>query len=242
MKKIFLFVIACCVFMSVNAQEGTTGRFTFPIKPGDSEWEQMDSPISRIISMQIPNNIIREIPTEELLGLCLDYPYIIDVIFADNYQKGIEISISEFNGFREVLKREDVVKVLVKKLESIPNKINSIKNKTDIEKGRFSFQCFFLELLIAQDAILSKMNQEQENSICASLFRNIEAKNAESDIFGEINSVSTSLILAKMALRNPNYEISETQREELNLFVKSPSFLNPIITDCLANYRRKMIE
>ena len=66
MKKIFLFVIACFVFMFVNAQEGTTGRFSFPIKPGDSEWEQMDSPISRIISMQIPNNIIREIPTEEL--------------------------------------------------------------------------------------------------------------------------------------------------------------------------------
>lgn len=242
MKKIFLFVFTCFVFLYINAQEDKTNRFSFPVKPEDPEWKQMDSPISRILSLQIPNNVIDEIPTDDLLGLCLDYPYIIDVLFADNFQKGVEICISEFNGFQELLSREDVVTALEKELDNIPQIIKKLKNETDVDKGKYSFRCFFLELLTAQNTILSKMSKEEIKSICLSLYRNVEAKKTEPDIFGEMHDISTSLILAKMVLRDPNYEITEVQRKELTHFEESPQALNLIISDCLLNYKIKMIK
>ena len=89
MKKYFLLFVICFICISINGQDEKTAKFTLP-KPGDMGWEQLDSPISRIMSMQIPDSILHVISTEELLDLCLDYPYIIDLAFSDNYQKGMK--------------------------------------------------------------------------------------------------------------------------------------------------------
>ena len=239
-KSIFI-IIGCLICLSISGQNKNV-HFSFPVKPGDDAWTKMGSPISRIISMQVPDSILFDISTEELLNVCLDFPYIIDLAFSDNYQKGLEILMGEFNGFKELLNREDVVAVLEKELEAIPQKVCSLKNKTDIEKGSFSFKCLCLELLIAQDTILSRLDQEKEKSISVSLLKNDGIKKTEPDIFGEINDVSTSLILAKMALRSTNYEISKIQREELIRFASAPIRLNPTILEFLTEYKRKLLK
>ena len=75
-KNIITVLFLYC--LTTMGQERIIHSFSFPINPTDKEWQQMDSPIERIHAIQIPDSIIRLIPTSDLLELCLDFPYIIE--------------------------------------------------------------------------------------------------------------------------------------------------------------------
>ena len=62
--------------------------------------------------LQLSKKDLKEKSTEELLDICLGYPYIIDCLFYDSIEEGIDELISEFNGFPELLSRTDAVKTM----------------------------------------------------------------------------------------------------------------------------------
>ena len=64
--------------------------YSAPFKQGDDIWNQFKTAKERILALQIPDSVITQIPTEQLLELCLDFPYITDMYAFDNSQKGVE--------------------------------------------------------------------------------------------------------------------------------------------------------
>lgn len=115
-------MVGVCTF----SQKVSSTDFTYPMKPGDDKWEKMSSVEERIASLQIPENILTKISTERLLVICLEFPYLSDVLFYDDYQKGFEALRNEFNGFNELLSRKDLGKFVLAKGKNLPLELDKL--------------------------------------------------------------------------------------------------------------------
>lgn len=109
-----------------------------------------------IIASQIPEKQIKTISTDELVEKCLNYPYIADVMFAQNIPLMFKYIRQEFNGFKELFERQDAAQVILNRFLNFDfNKINDYQE--DYEKGLYVFKFCYLNLLLAQDEIINRM-------------------------------------------------------------------------------------
>ena len=68
--------------------------YNLPFKQGDAKWKSYKSAKDRIKALQIPDSVISHIPTEQLLELCLDFPYLTDMYAFNDPKRGYEYLIS----------------------------------------------------------------------------------------------------------------------------------------------------
>jgi hypothetical protein len=235
MKRIILCVIALMNGLFVYSQ--TSSIYKFPIKQGSKEWERVKSINKRIELLQIPDTILKKISTEDLLETSLQFPYLTDILFADNFKRGFEVLTEEFNGFRELLKRQDLTNVLLNKYRNISSEITSIKFQSAIEQGKFSFRHFVLEFLLEQDIVLNNLNLEQEKQLFFLSFEHKKIKNSNAEIFSNLNLVPTHLLYAKKIINDTNYKFESAEQKEVILnFIQIPVYIDPQIIDKIETY------
>jgi len=124
MKKFLLMILLSLVSVCTHSQKICNPDFEYPIKPGDAKWENISSVAERIAALQIPEDILANLPTERLFDICLDFPYLLDVLFYDDYQKGLEALKKEFNGFNELFNRKDLGKCALAKCKNFSGHIH----------------------------------------------------------------------------------------------------------------------
>ena len=200
MKKKF-FCIVNYVFLGLFAfsQISTRDAYVFPIKQGTEEWAQFETIEARITSLQIPDAVLERISTEGLLETCLNYPYLTNIFFRDSYQQGLEALMAEFNGFRELFKRQDLPEAMLNKYrrQSVEMQNKNIRLQSEIEQGRLTFRHFVLEFMLTQNAILNKLSSEQEEQLVLLGIEHIKIRQKYSDIFGALNSSPLHLPFAQ---------------------------------------------
>ena len=84
----------------------------FPVKPGTAEWKSLKNRHERCNACQIPDDVLPVLSTEQLIEVCLRYPFLIDIRAFDNILTGFDKYSRDFNGFRELIKRSDAALVL----------------------------------------------------------------------------------------------------------------------------------
>jgi hypothetical protein len=94
--------------------------YEYPITPDDNEWENMNPGELRKM-IDIPEKVIKSMPTDQLVDEVLEYPYISDILAFDDISTGIEVIRERFSGLRELLNREDVGKELTEEYLDIVN-------------------------------------------------------------------------------------------------------------------------
>ena len=119
------------------------------------------------------------------------------MFFCDNYQQGFEALTMEFNGFRELLKRHDVVEVLLKKYGNMTSDAVSIRLQKSVDQGRFTFRHFVVEFMLAQDVVFKNLSLEQDKRLFSLSFEHKKIKNQYSDIFSDLNALPTNLLYVK---------------------------------------------
>ncbi len=130
-----------------------------------TKWEPHETIQSRLNALQIPEDLLITISTAGLLETCLNFPYLIDIFFQNDYQQGFEALCSKFNGFREILKRPDLSKIVLTKYRRMGKEVAEVTLLKDTEKGKFSFRHFVLEMIMAQDVTIKSMDKEQEKHL-----------------------------------------------------------------------------
>ena len=221
MKKpfvLFLFVIFSFPVFSQNMENRS---FEFSIRTKDVKWKQM-SIFERIQALQIPEDIIHGIPTSELLETCLDFPYLIDILFSDNLQSGfVELTI-EFNGFRELLCRKDLTETVLTKNNSLPYEI--ARDYGGIyEKGIFSIKWLVFEMILTQDSVLSCMDKDSIDMLLSSSKENIKIKNDNPSIFSSLNTIPTYLLFAKHIMKDEAFRLfGKEDKHIITRFVENP--------------------
>ena len=87
----------------------------YSVKPGMDEWAKFQSNEEMVYACQIPENILLCLSTEDLIDLCLRYPLLTDFFVFESLNTGLDKLFSDFNGIRELYKREDVSSSLLKR-------------------------------------------------------------------------------------------------------------------------------
>ena len=76
-----------------------------------NDWQHPTIIQDSINALQIPDAVLESISTAGLLETCLEYPYLIEIFFSNDYKYGFETGlVAGFNGYRELLKRHDLAK------------------------------------------------------------------------------------------------------------------------------------
>lgn len=146
---------------AASAEQEKNKLYVFPEK---KEWKNLDTPQKRKKALQIPANVLSQISTEELLDVCFDYPYLLDFLFYDSYQQGLEALARQFNGFKELLGRKDIAEPLTKKCKTLANSIQATEKGTK-ESGMLSYKWKVFHLLAAQKDVKKQLNASQWQEI-----------------------------------------------------------------------------
>lgn len=151
--------------------------------------------------LQLSKEELGQRTTKDLLEICLNYPYIIDCLFYDNIQEGIDSLISDFNGFPELLSRTDFIDCALSKLEDFPKEIENVLKLNDKEKGKLSFQHMIMGMLISMDSVFYSINTEQKDHLIQAITSCSTLKKCHTDIFGSLSYYPYLLIKEKNTKR-----------------------------------------
>ena len=208
--------IPCYIAKGVCTENG----YEFPDISDMNEWGRPNIMQERKAALQIPDACLETLSTKGLLKTCLEYPYLLDMFVFNDYNTGFNALMKQFNGFRELLKRHDLVNVLLEKYYQLTEDVQSVPLLPIEEQGRFSFRHFVVEFMLAQDIVLENLNEEQELKLFLLSFEHKEIKNSYPDIFSDWQIVSTALLYAKTVMRD---NAAGDYADEISKLIKTPS-------------------
>jgi hypothetical protein len=162
----------CC---SCIEAEGMTDKYTFPVVPGMIEWKQLKSHQEMVDVCQIPARILEQMCTAGLVDTYYDYPILFTIFAFNNIEEGVTQIATEFNGFGEVLTREDCATKFLLKYEPIsPADIDS--SWTSIERGNFKQLFMLMEVTLSYDPICSKYTETERKRLIRIALEKLELK------------------------------------------------------------------
>ena len=171
-----------------------------------AEWKSEISRQLRGEMLQLPDEMLKSMTTDELIESVLEYPFFSDIYAFDNIQCGFDIMYSTFNGVRELSTRKDAASTLL-------NKYNNEKVITN-EKSEDSdvFRITNMEILLSQNFVLSQFTENEKNYFVDIVSDKYEQKTISSAygnftckiIFDliEKNSTDTNLVAQIQAILN----------------------------------------
>ena len=195
-------------------------KYEFPDISGMNDWGRPGIIQERKAALQIPENVLAGISTAGLLETCLEYPYLIDIHFFNDYQQGFNALTTQFNGFRELLKRPDLVNVLLGKYYQLTEDVKSVHLMEFSKQGRFSFRHFTVEFILAQDVVIDNLNAEQERELFLLNFKHRKIKSSYPNVYSGLNDIPVYLLYAKTVMRN---NAAGDYADELSKLIKAPS-------------------
>lgn len=206
MKKVIsLFMAFTCLWAVAQVSQRATTGWDYPFHPGDEQWKSYTSPQERIAALQIPEDKLKSISTSDLLNVCLEFPYTMDMLAFDSPEIGFNAVCKEFNGYRELLTRQDLADALLAKCEDIPVEIDSILNKDELTQGDYSFRCYVLFYMMGLDEVTSSLNSEKMGLFTSSIRTATEKMKDYPDIFGISYKQGMKISTLKQRTYNPQY-------------------------------------
>ena len=142
-----------------DSNANATGQFEYEVRPGMKEWAELNHG-ERVWACQIPDDILKDMTTEDLVTAVLDYPCFSDMFFYDSYQSGFEVLSNHFNGLQELLKREDAGQYLIDTYKNV-NLMELMSISDEYEKFKYSLGVLYLETILAQPEIIETLSNEE---------------------------------------------------------------------------------
>jgi hypothetical protein len=230
-KEIAIFIaIIITTFIDTTAYcQWQNKPYNFPYQPKSESWKTLKSVDEFYLKSQIPLKVLNDLTTEALAVSCLNYP-MLGIINAHNSQQaGFEFLKEKFYGFDSLLNRKDVINVLLN-LYKKANPIDFRKDWSMHDQVSYmsSLQC--LEILLAQDKILEKMNKNQVKQLFEESLIKYDAKKSQLEIYSSIGLEQTLWAATKLLMKSgqlSNHQNihefvkggSHAREEDLNFFV-----------------------
>lgn len=103
-KKNLIIVVLFFCFNYLFSQESKT--WDYPVKPGTIEWSNLTTYEERLDAYNIPDNLLKNMNTGDLVQTCLNYPEFRLIMTRNSLQQGYDYLKSIFNGFNELKKEK----------------------------------------------------------------------------------------------------------------------------------------
>lgn len=189
-----------------NKKVVKANSYIFPIRPGMKEWEKFETVQEMYQTTQIPEDILRNMDTDSLITTCLSYPLLGNMISFDNIEEGFNELISNFNGLRELIDRNDVGSRLLSEYRQMdPEQVVRQEGKlTPEQEGEFFFKFACMEMLLGQDKILSGMSSADRQALVKDTVEKFEKKSQYPDYYGFLGLSPPGLVM-KRAMEKENF-------------------------------------
>jgi hypothetical protein len=158
MKKYLYLIILFTVSLSFYAQE-TKLAWDYPVKPGTEEWGRLKTNKERITAVQVPENVLSKLSSEEVLKLCVTFPSFGEFTAFNTPQEGFYVMLSQFNIFQHLLSMKDVGKYLIPVYKDAG--MSGFK-KLPYSNDFWTIKLDYLELLLSQKEILQTLTLEEK--------------------------------------------------------------------------------
>lgn len=193
------FIIVSVLLLSCGREDLDTvcnsEHYVYPIQPGTDEWKKLNSHKAMVDACQIPQKTLKYMCTENLINVYLDYPLLFIIFAFDNTNDGLKQTSEEFNGFAELLRRNDCATILLTKYESInPADINP--KWTTIEEELFKQRIQFIELTLAFEPLCRKLTKQERITAVKFGLERLEIK--EKNNYSTFSKVINFYYLAKI--------------------------------------------
>ena len=206
---VFAFALAMCAFTAnCKTSDDVNTPFKYPFSQGDAKWKEFKTPQERIAALQIPDNSLSLISTEDLLLICLDFPYLSDVFAFDDMDIGIKAVASKFNGLQEFLTRQDQIEVMKKIFQRISSDGLYLTINSDVEIGNNSTRICVLSYLLGCPEILNKTTNFQKKNLIQITQSNID-KVSQDSIYSQTLAYSALKILKQLLNGSPKTQYGD---------------------------------
>jgi len=180
MKKQLLFSFLIILSFATYSQERPL--WEYPIKPKTEEWKKLESNKAKVEACQVPEQILRDISTNDLMTLCLQYPLLYDVFAFNEINDGLRKLFSDFHSNTS---KENQKKILENLLFGYREKI---KYPEYFQGNGFATNLFArAHIIIKIDTALSEKFEKENKAV---LFSGM----ANADTINLIDSLSYNLI------------------------------------------------
>ncbi len=187
----------------------------YKVLPGTPEWEKLESGEEMWEVCQLPENMLRELSTEELIEACLQFPLAYDFTAFDDERSAIDRMIKEFNGLSELKVRNDATIKMIEAYQNMEYSDKLIKEEEVSSDAKcLGLTIAYWELVMADNDFLRKMNAEEKDFLKSVALGKYQMKLEHSDYFGLRNIEHSLLICAELALAGDK-SFSEEERQLL---------------------------
>lgn len=158
-KKIsFLFFTVLMIILSTQIIWASSETYSYPDFSSDSYSDIIDHN-EKVSLCQLPDSLMNDLPTDELLNWVLDYPLLAEIYAYDNEQIGFNAVYEQFNGLQELFTRNDAGEKILEKYENT----QIIKNTSENTSSVFSIA--YLEILLMQEDILNQFDSDKMSEV-----------------------------------------------------------------------------
>ena len=204
--------------------------YTPALKPGDAEWDFSRYTVQDIKQkLLLPVDLLKLLTTADLLEVCLDYQYSSDFMFFDDGQQGIGALRNEFNGYNELLQRQDLAETMLMKYRVKLRSVDIIARQEQLVMGAFSLRFMLFKMLAAQDEVLGSLSREQLRQLIA---LSIEAWNtvaSQPELFGTIHYSQLLFLFTRIIVREGRFNFaSDDERQKVEYYAETCT-ANPMV-------------
>ena len=202
--------IATCLLIATGiASYGQP--YQYPVRPGTDQWKALNSTVEKIAICQLPESLVKNISTRDLLISCLNYPLLNNYTASNSAYDGLLNIVKTFNGLSEFLERSDAHQILLDYY--ISDKTSDINRKLD--KGGYTFISSAIELLLCHENIINRFNQNEQKRVLKLLLLKFHEKEQFKEYFGFYGKMTTAFVATKYIERLDKQFLILNDRQKL---------------------------
>ena len=229
MKKILMIFAFLCAFILAGAA-ALSQPYRYPALPGSDLWKQQKSYLDRVKLCNIPDSILRNMSTEDLLITVFQFPYIQNLFLYDNFINGFDNLKSIFNGLDNLMDRRDAPQLLFKLY--CQDSTNTLA------------QDILLEGMLSLPSVLTNIDSAQKNVLLDTCLNKLNNRiESENFLIGK-SMVSSSFLMIRL-LSHLDYNLYKSiidYNEDIKKFSETSEYpdkstINKIIYEII-KYKR----
>jgi uncharacterized protein (UPF0335 family) len=230
-KSIITFIFTFLFSFSLVAQEKKT-IWDYPVQPGMEKWEQLQTEKERISAVQVPEEILVKLSSEEIVQLCLLFPSFGYFTAFNTPQEGFNIMLSQFNIFRHLLSKKDVGRSLIDVYKDAG--MSGFK-KNSHANAYWVIKLDYLELILSQKEILQSLTSTEKIELLLESQKKFSAK-IKDESFASLPSLQfTVRIMANILDVEKYQELKKTNKQIIEKFIKTGLIDDPAIMNDIVN-------
>jgi len=178
-------------FKEIQFPDENALSWDYPVKPGSEKWKTFLSHDEMVEACLIPASVLSNLPTEELLLICLKYPLLFDISAFNFFADGYSSFEMNSNGIREFYKRNDSPTVIYNYYRQI-----QLENADFYSSYYFVFKVSVVEYILSAPSVISKYTSNQRKEVVAELVSKLNIKKSQTGNFSTnfLNSTYRALV------------------------------------------------